>query len=89
VTMRHWRKECKDSAWQRWRRRAFNSFFEVTRNEGVTDLDRRVIRHEPSFSAADKQAILPGFLIQKTVTILIENKFVLCSSIGDLSGEGA
>jgi len=58
--------------------------FEVTRNEGVTDLDRRVIRHEPSFSAADKQAILPGFLIQKTVTILIENKFVLCSSIGDL-----
>jgi hypothetical protein len=50
--------------------------FEVTRNEGVTDLDRRVIRHEPSFSAADKQAILPGFLIQKTVTILIENKFV-------------
>jgi CRP/FNR family transcriptional regulator, cyclic AMP receptor protein len=58
--------------------------FEVARNEGVTDLDRRVIRHEPSFSAADKQAILPGVLIQKTVTILIENKFVLCSSIGDL-----
>ena len=26
LTMQHWRKECKDSAWQRRRRRAFNSF---------------------------------------------------------------
>jgi CRP-like cAMP-binding protein len=57
---------------------------EMARNEGVTDLDRRVICHKPSLSAADKQAILPDLLIQKTVTILIENKFVLCSSIGDL-----
>jgi hypothetical protein len=57
---------------------------EVARNEGINDLDRRVIRHEPSLSAADKQAILPDLLIQKTLTILIESKFVLCSSIGDL-----
>ena len=40
--------------------------------------------HKPSLSAADKQSILPDSVIQKTVTILIENKFVLCSSIGDL-----
>ena len=57
---------------------------EIARNEGVTDLDRRVIRHKPSLSAADKQAMLPDLLVQKTVTILIENTFVLCSSIGDL-----
>ena len=57
---------------------------EVARNEGVTDLDRRIVCHKPSLSAAEKQSILPDSLIQKTVTILIENKFVLCSSIGDL-----
>jgi hypothetical protein len=58
--------------------------------EGLTLEDRewlrirRVIRHKPSLSAADKQSILPDLLVQKTVTILIESKFVLCSSVGDL-----
>ena len=57
---------------------------EVAKDQGVTGLDRRVIRHKPSFSAADKQAILPNALVLKAVTILIEDKFVLCSSLGDL-----
>ena len=58
--------------------------FEVAKDEGVTDLDKRVVRHKPSLSAAEKQGILPGALVQKTVTILMEGRFVLCSSIGDL-----
>jgi CRP-like cAMP-binding protein len=58
--------------------------FEVAKDEGVTDLDKRVVRHKPSLSAAEKQAILPSSLVQKTVTILMEGRFVLCSSIGDL-----
>jgi CRP-like cAMP-binding protein len=57
---------------------------EIARDAGVTDLDQRVIRHKPSLSAADKQSILPDLLVQKTVTILIEGNFVLCSSVGDL-----
>jgi hypothetical protein len=57
---------------------------EIARDAGVTDLNRRVIRHKPSLSAADKQSILPDLLVQKTVTILIEGNFVLCSSVGDL-----
>jgi hypothetical protein len=57
--------------------------FEVAQDEGVNELEKRIIRHKPSLSAADKQAILSDSLVQKTVTILIEGKFVLCSSVGD------
>ena len=53
---------------------------EIARDVGVTDLDRRVIRHKPSLSAADKHSILPDLLVQKTVTILIESKFVLSAA---------
>lgn len=58
--------------------------WEIARSEGIIDLDRRIIQHKSSITAAETQALLTDYHIQKTITILIENKFVLCSCIGDL-----
>src|SRR4029077_17583116 len=58
--------------------------FRGRKRRGSHDLVKRVARHRRSLSAAEKQAILPSSLVQKTVTILMEGRFVLCSSIGDL-----
>lgn len=56
---------------------------EIAKEEGVLDFERRVITHPASMSAADKQVLLADYHIQKTITILIQDKFVLCSGIGD------
>jgi CRP-like cAMP-binding protein len=38
---------------------------EIARDVGVTDLDRRVIRHKPSLSAADKQSFCQTYWSRK------------------------
>jgi hypothetical protein len=57
--------------------------WKVAQEEGLDNLYERVVRHGPSITARDTQALLKESCIQKTVTILIEDQFILCSSIGD------
>lgn len=56
---------------------------EILKQEGINDFDGRIIYHNASISAEEKQALLPNAIIQKTITIVIENKFVLCSGLGN------
>lgn len=56
---------------------------QIAQRKGLTDLDQRVIRHAGSLRAAEKQEMLPAYLVQKTLTIKIAGKLVLCSGLGD------
>lgn len=53
----------------------------IAKKHGVHDFSRRIIQHEPSFSADDKQRILPNLHIQKTVSLLLGDKYILLSGI--------
>ena len=46
-------------------------------------LDSAIIWHRPSLTASEKAAILPGYLIQKSITLQFEDSLVLCSGLGD------
>lgn len=61
--------------------------WKISKKEGIHDLENRIIYHEPSVKAEDKQSLIFDSHVQKTVTILIGNKFILCSSIGILKIE--
>lgn len=51
---------------------------------GVTGIAKRVLTHAPSFSAAEKQRILPITVhVQKTISMKIGNEYVLCTGVGD------
>ncbi|SRR5712692_7658734 len=47
------------------------------------DLASSVIWHEPSLLASEKAAILPGHLVQKSITLRFAERLVLCSGVGD------
>jgi hypothetical protein len=47
------------------------------------DLDSSIIWHRPSLAAGEKAALLPGHLVQKSITVQFEDSLVLCSGIGD------
>jgi len=51
---------------------------------GVNGFEHRALTHPPSFSASAKQAILPAnVFVQKTVSVKIGMKHILCTGIGD------
>ena len=56
---------------------------QIAQRKGLADLDQRVIRHPGSVRAVEKQEMLPAYLVQKTLTIKIAGKLVLCSGLGD------
>jgi len=56
---------------------------QIAQRKGLADLDQRVIRHAGSVRAVEKQKMLPAYLVQKTLTIKIAGKLVLCSGLGD------
>jgi len=46
-------------------------------------LHTRLVRHSPSYSAMETQALLPpGVLVQKTVTLAVDELLVLCTGVG-------
>jgi hypothetical protein len=51
-------------------------------------LHQRIVRHVATQSATQTQAVLPqGVLVQKTVSLEIAGKLIVCSSLGDLKLE--
>src|SRR5579863_2918390 len=49
-------------------------------------LHARLLRHAPSQRAADTQALLPpGVLVQKTVSVTIGERLLLCTGVGTAS----
>jgi len=47
------------------------------------DLAASVLWHRPSLSAREKTTILPGYLIQKTLTLQLGGDLVMVSGVGD------
>ena len=62
---------------------ALRLLLQIAQRKGLADLDQRVIRHAGSVRAVEKQETLPAYLVQKTLTIKIAGKLVLCSGLGD------
>ena len=50
---------------------------------GLNEVHPYVISHKPSFSAYDKQKFLTNSVVQKTLTIKLADKLILCSGLGD------
>jgi len=47
-------------------------------------LNQRILRHAATLSAAETQALLPtGVLVQKTVSLAMARKLLMCTSLGD------
>ena len=56
--------------------------FSLFREHVSPDLASSVIWHRPSLTAGEKAAILPH-LVQKSITVRLEDVLVLCSGVGD------
>lgn len=63
--------------------RSMVALFQAAGAEGVSELAERVISHEPSNTAAEKQQILRDCLVQKTITLEISSRLALCTGTGD------
>lgn len=47
-------------------------------------LHQRIVRHEATLSASETQSVLPqGVLVQKTVSLKMGGKLIVCSCVGD------
>ncbi len=55
----------------------------ILKSYGLKDIHPQIISHNPSFSAQDKQKILKNSIVQKTLTIKLADKLILCSGLGD------
>lgn len=65
-------------------RKTIHTICDIATSLGITNLPERIITHAPSFSAHEKQALLPpNTYVQKTLTAHFSSYLVLCSGVGE------
>lgn len=63
---------------------AIGQLLNITESLGIIDIGNRILHHEPTYSASDKQIFLPGkVLVQKTLSIKCGDEYVLMTGVGN------
>ncbi|MDR6450166.1 hypothetical protein J2794_006306 [Paraburkholderia terricola] len=63
---------------------AIGRLLNITESLGIVDIGNRILHHEPTYSASEKQIFLPSnVLVQKTLSLKCGDSYVLMTGVGN------